>query len=198
MRLIAFTDFHASPIALKRVYLAARKFKPDYLVCTGDITIFEHNLGWVLKKLNEMPKKVILIPGNHEEGPNFSKICKRYTNIMCIDRSYCRIGKYLFLGYGGGGFSFTDPEFREWGEKMKKIMRKEDTVILMTHQPPYGTKVDKIINYSCGSKDIRKFIEKNPIKLALCGHLHENFNVKDKLGKTVLLNPGPYGMLIEI
>src|SRR3989344_3648181 len=198
MKLLAFTDFHASPLELKRVYLAAKKHKPDYLVCTGDITIFEHNLEWVLKKLNEMPQKVILIPGNHEEGPHFTKFCKRFKNLTCIDRTYYREGRYLFLGYGGGGFSFTDPEFRAWGEKARKIMKKEDIIILLTHQPPYDTKVDKIVNHSCGSKDIRKFIEKNPIKLALCGHLHENFGVKDRLGKTTLLNPGPYGMLVEL
>lgn len=198
MKLLCFTDFHASPIALKRVHLAAKKFKPDVLVCTGDITIFEHNLEWVLKKLNEMPKRVILIPGNHEEGPHFRELCKRYKNIICIDRGSCRAGKYLFLGYGGGGFSFTDPEFRAWGAKAAKRIKQEDTVILLTHQPPYDTKLDKIINHSCGSKDIRKFIEKYPVKLALCGHLHENFGVKDKLGKTVLLNPGPYGTLVEI
>ncbi len=198
MKLLAFTDFHGSPLALKRVELAAKKHKPDYLACMGDITIFEHHLDWVLKKLNEMPKPVLLIPGNHEEGPQFGKTCKHYKNLICLDRSSFRAGKYLFLGYGGGGFSFTDPEFRAWGEKARKLITAGDSVILMTHQPPYGTKVDKIINHSCGNKDIRKFIEKTPIKLALCGHLHENFNVKDRLGKAVLLNPGPYGTLVEL
>ncbi len=199
MKLLAFTDFHASPIALKRVLLAAKKFKPDFLVCTGDITIFEHNLDWVLKQLDSMPKKVILIPGNHEEGPQFREICKRYKNLLCIDRASCRVGgKYLFLGYGGGGFSFTDPQFRTWSAKAAKRIKDGDIVILLTHQPPYGTKLDKIISHSCGNKDIRKFIEKYPIKLAISGHLHENFNARDKLGKTVLLNPGPYGTIVEL
>jgi len=128
MKLLAFTDFHASPMALKKVYMIAKRMKPDYLVCTGDITIFEHNLEWVLRQLDRMPKKVILIPGNHEEGPNFSKSCKKYKNILCIDRAAFREGKYLFLGYGGGGFSFTDPEFRTWANHARKLIKKDDFV----------------------------------------------------------------------
>jgi len=38
----------------------------------------------------------------------------------------------------------------------------------------------------------------NPIRLALSGHLHENFGAKGRLGKTILLNPGPYGTMIEV
>ena len=34
--------------------------------------------------------------------------------------------------------------------------------------------------------------------MLLCGHLHENFNKKDKLNKTILINPGPNGEMITI
>ena len=34
--------------------------------------------------------------------------------------------------------------------------------------------------------------------LTICGHLHETFNKQDKLGKSIIINPGPEGQLIEI
>ena len=34
--------------------------------------------------------------------------------------------------------------------------------------------------------------------LALSGHFHETFGVDDKIGKSLLLNPGDEGIIIEV
>ena len=50
-----------------------------------------------------------------------------------------------------------------------------------------------------GNKSIKKFIMSERPNLVICGHLHENFGVIDKIGKnSMLVNPGAKGKIIEI
>ncbi len=65
-----------------------------------------------------------------------------------------------------------------------------NNLILITHQPPFDTGMDRITaGLSTGSKTIRAFIEKHQPLLALSGHIHESY-ATGTLGKTVLMNPG--------
>ena len=105
---------------------------------------------------------------------------------------------HLFMGYGGGGFGFTDKNFEKIAERFKRLIREDDKVILVTHAPPYGTKTDKIGKEHCGNKSIRKFIEKEKPDLAICGHIHECAGKEDKIGKTKIVNPGWKGKILEI
>ena len=79
-----------------------------------------------------------------------------------------------------------------------KSKNKGKKIIFITHAPPYKTKVDLIVGSHCGNKTFRNFILKNKIDLYICGHLHETFNKKDKIKKTEVINPGPYGKIIKI
>ncbi|MBL7055824.1 metallophosphoesterase [Candidatus Woesearchaeota archaeon] len=200
MKLLAFTDLHLSSIAFSKLRSKIKKHNPDLLVCAGDISIFEEGLDQMLDKLNKLKKKVILINGNHEEDNVMKKLCKKHKNLFFIHKKSHIEENILFLGYGGGGFSMIDKEFYNTGEKFSKIIKKnkDKKTILITHAPPYGTKLDLIIGEHCGNKTFLKFIKKNKINLHLCGHLHENFGKKDKIGKTKTINPGPYGEIIII
>ncbi|WP_252901414.1 metallophosphoesterase family protein [Vulcanisaeta sp. JCM 14467] len=63
--------------------------------------------------------------------------------------------------------------------------------MLVSHYPPYGTNVDKAWNGEhIGSKSVRKLIEDIKPLVVLCGHVHESRGI-DKLGSTVIVNPGP-------
>ena len=78
---------------------------------------------------------------------------------------------------------------------MKNIDKK---IILLIHGPPYGTKLDKLAGQYSGNKDITDFVKKNKVDYVICGHLHENFGKKDKIGQAIVLNPGPYGKIIKL
>jgi len=49
-----------------------------------------------------------------------------------------------------------------------------------------------------GCKSIREFIEENNILLSVCGHIHETFGGANHIGRTLVVNPGPLGRIIEI
>ena len=75
---------------------------------------------------------------------------------------------------------------------------KDKKIILLTHAPPYRTKLDKLGRNYAGNKSFRNFIEKYKIDLHICGHLHENFGKEDKIKNTKIINPGPFGKIVEI
>jgi Icc-related predicted phosphoesterase len=62
--------------------------------------------------------------------------------------------------------------------------------ILISHAPPYGSKVDIIhAGYHVGSTAVRDFIEERKPDAVACGHIHEGRGT-DKMGTTVIINCG--------
>lgn len=201
MKILAFTDIHGSLIALRRIEQKVKAQKPDIIVCAGDISIFEHGIIGLIKRLNRLNKKTIIIHGNHEDEHTFTKLSNLFKNIIFIHKKHFIEDNALFLGYGGGGFSIIDKGFDKIAKtKFKKMIKgnKGKKIILVTHAPPYRTKLDKLIQGHCGSKSIRNFVEKSNIDLLICGHLHENFGKEDKIGKTKIINPGPFGKIVAV
>src|SRR3989344_847908 len=200
MKLLAFVDTHTSIKALERIGKKARKENPDLILCGGDISIFEHGIGYVLFYLNKLKKPVLIVNGNHERANFMGKACKLFQNIIFIHKKNYKKDNILVLGYGSGGFALRDAEFKKTAKKFKKIINqnKDKKIILLIHGPPYGTKVDKIAGQYSGNKDITDFIKNNKIDYVICGHLHENFGKRDKIKKTIVINPGPYGKIIKL
>lgn len=199
MKLLAFTDFHASIAALKKVHGKAQKYKPDLALCCGDITVFEQNIAAVMARLGALPTKLLLIHGNHEEERVVGLLAKRYENILLLHKKTFLYNGVLFVGYGGQGFVKRDREFERFIQSIDKKLRTARCVVLMTHQPPFGTKLDRRYNSYVGNESFSKCIRKHKnILLALSGHIHETFGRKDKLGNALVLNPGPDGVIIEI
>jgi len=198
MKFLTFTDLHEDKTILKELVKRASKEDIDFVICCGDISSFGRGLRYNLTKLNSIGKKIYLIPGNHEEGRDeLVNVVRDLPNCINFDRKAIKIGDYIFLGYGGDGFSMQDEKFRkisrEWYGKYKDVK-----MILVTHGPPYGTELDKIGERHVGNKDYRKFIERIKPKVAISGHLHETVGKSDKIGETKLINPGWEGMVVEL
>lgn len=191
MKLLAFTDLHLDFDSLREIKKNAKD--ADILVCAGDFTVFGRNTKLILEKINKLGKKVILIPGNHEDEDVVEKECKKLPNILYIHKKAIEINGFLFVGWGGGGFALVDREF----EKFTSKFENKKNIILITHAPPYKTKLDLLWEHR-GCKSITNFIKKAKVLLAISGHFHENFGEIDYVGKSVLVNPGPDGMIIEI
>jgi len=195
MKLLAFTDVHGDLKTVKELVKVAKKENPDFLICAGDLS----NFGTDLKSLLEEFKgfQLIIIPGNHEEGFALKEVCEKlgfiYLNAGCYE-----LNEYKFFGCGGGGFSTVDRDFENLSEKFKNIIGKNDKVILVTHGPPYGNKVDIVNGENRGCKSYTKFIKDVSPSLCICGHFHETGGQYDTIGRTVIINPGKTGKIIEI
>lgn len=198
MNILAFTDIHGKREIVNWIIKRTINEKPDLLVCAGDLSDFGRNIDRIAANLNKLNKTILIIPGNHETDEDILKICKNNKNIIDIHSGFYEKDDYLFFGYGGGGFNKEDPRFERVSIKFKKYIKKGKNVILITHAPPYNTKLDLINNEHVGNKSIRKFVDDVQPELVICGHLHENERIVDYVKKTKIVNPGYEGMIIKI
>ena len=200
MKILAFTDVHrADPRTIKKMlFTLVKKAKhADLMLCCGDLSLFGSGFRQALKILTKAEKPLLIIHGNHEEEHTVESLKMKY--VIPFHRKSYRQGKYLFLGHGGGGFSLTDHKLEKRLSHLKEKIQPGDTVIFVTHGPPYHTELDYLPLYGyVGCRSITKAIRELKPHLYLCGHLHENFNVRQKIGQTLLLNPGPLGTMIEL
>lgn len=201
MKLLAFTDTHSSKKCLLRIKEKAEKYNPDFLICCGDLSMFTKGLDEAASLLNSLKIKTLIIPGNHETPEDIKKICAKYRNLINIHRAEFICNDYSFFGWGAGGFSFIDEEFERLANQFKNSFDKKRKLIFITHAPIYNTKLDDLSANGVGHrgcKSTRKFVDELKPVLVLCGHFHETFRKQDKINKTLLVNPGPDGMLIEL
>ncbi|MBI2107201.1 metallophosphoesterase family protein [Candidatus Woesearchaeota archaeon] len=189
MKILAFSDIHGNKKAITSIISISNKKNPDLLICAGDISSSKMITKEVVKELKKSKKPIFIIHGNHETSQEVESD-KQVTN---LHKKLIQIEDYNFLGFGGGGFSKRDIEF----EKFTKNIKKEN-LILVTHAPPYNTVLDILPMGHVGSISIKNFIKNNKPILAICGHLHENEGKSEKIYKTLIINPGIKGKIIEI
>ena len=140
-----------------------------------------------------------------ERIKRFFKLIKSYKNIHRVDYSYWKFGDYIFIGARGHSNRgrVKSKAYRKHKKILEKLFRKfnkenkEGKVIFLTHNVIYKTKLDKVSKKAhklvrgkhLGSKMFRRIIKKFQPVLHIGGHIHESRG-KDKLGKTILINPG--------
>jgi len=197
MKILAFADTHGNKAALGRVIKKAEQ--ADILVCAGDITNWGEKLEELVENIEKTKKPLIIIPGNHETAEQIQSISKKFKFVIPLHKGSYELNKYLFFGYGGGGFSKEEPELARIIHKFKETIKKDSKIILITHAPPQNTKLDFLIYTGhVGCKTVTDFIKEIKPILAISGHLHENFKKIDTINGTKLINPGPDGKIIEI
>jgi len=200
MKIMFFTDTHGDEDALNHVKERIEEEDVELAVCAGDISVFEENIHPLLRKVNRFGVPVLMMPGNHESEEFLSKACNRYKHIEYINNGCFEMDDVFLICIEGNGFARKDSEFERVAKKILPILHKKKKLsyVLVTHAVPYNTKLDKLGDSHVGNKSIRAFIRKTKPIYAICGHLHENERKKDKIGKTILVNPGMYGMIFDI
>lgn len=197
MKFLTFVDIHEDAPVLKELVKRAAKDDIDFVLCAGDFTTWGRGLKNFLKTFEKLGKKLYLIPGNHEEREGLLDLVAEFPSAVNLHKNAVKIGGYMFLGYGGGGFAPEDAGFRklarEWYGKYKG-----QKIVLVTHMPPFGTTLDLLGNQHVGNIDYRHWIERLQPKLVIAGHLHETAGATDMIGKTRVVNPGWEGMVIEL
>ncbi|MFH0752898.1 MAG: metallophosphoesterase [archaeon] len=194
MKVLAFTDLHGSKKAVKQILKKAEK--ADLLVCAGDISDWGKHDKEILKELEKANKPMLLIPGNHELIEELAITAQQFNYVIYLHKGSYQFGEYIFFGYGNQGFSAEEKEFERIANQFKKTLKKNDKVILVTHGPPHGTQLDYIHGRHAGCKTITRFIKEINPAVSISGHLHETFGVKQVLGRTLLINPGPEGKIL--
>jgi len=153
---------------------------------------------------------------NWDEKEMLSKRIKKYKNIRRFDYKALKFGEYVFIGMRGHSVpgKVKSKAFRKHKKILdrlfKKFRKENKRIIFVSHNIAYNTKLDIISQKArknaskgfhgklakrikkfkhYGSKMARKMINKYHPLLHIGGHIHESAG-EDKLGKTILVNPG--------
>ncbi len=201
MNICVITDIHGKKSSLKKLFdsVAIKEF--DLLLCCGDITSFggKNEAKELLEIIPKIPFYTVFGNCDKDEVKDYIS-----SEGISLHENEFKIGEYSIGGFGGSNKSpFDTPSEYEESEIMAGLSKLSYlNMILVTHVPPYGTKLDKIgDNKFIGSTSVRAIIEKMQPLVAISGHVHESRAI-DMIGKTSLLNPGPlkdgYYGVIEI
>jgi hypothetical protein len=201
MRLLVISDIHARMEMIGRL-MAVDMTAVDCIVIAGDITHFGGYVeaAAVLEPIIETKIPIVAVAGNCDTDGVEECLSDRKISLQ---GRYLRRGGMVFVGVGG---SLPCPKTTpgEYGDNVLETAlsravrqagkssggREEDSLIVVTHQPAFGTKVDSVGERYTGSAAIRRFIEIYQPVLAVSGHIHEAPGM-DRIGKTMLVNPGP-------
>lgn len=193
MRILAFTDIHST---YKRVFEIINSEKSDLVIIGGDLT----NVGTVqevesvIRQLKTLTPNLLCIAGNMDLPHHDDILCK--MNVSMHGKGLI-INELGIFGVSGAPVSplRTPYEIEEVviAEKLAegyKDVHKAKIKILVSHAPPYGTKVDIVHSgFHVGSSAVRDFIENENVDVVICGHIHEARG-QDVLGKTKIINCG--------
>ncbi len=191
MRAIAFTDIHNDWHALRSLVNEGA----DLYICAGDLTFSERGLATAAEILLPVREFLFIVPGNNEWPEHLREFFPHVVHGRVEEYNGIRIG-----GIGGAPRTPWNTLF-EWDEEYAfKILEKlGETDVFIAHAPPKETKLARTINGDdVGSEAVRWYIEEHQPRYAVVGHIHERAGVVERIGETVVFNPGVRGKLFEI
>lgn len=193
MKILAFVDVHANELVLRELGRKARE--ADLLICAGDISVFGRGLEETLRTMDSWGKPILAIHGNHEDEDEMRELVEATKNIKWAHAKEHLVAGLSIIGWGGGGFAHTDAKLEAFAKNFEPRAGR----ILFFHGPPYETAIDVAwAGEHVGCATRRAVIEKLQPMVALAGHIHECFGEHSNLGNSLVLNPGPLGVLLEL
>lgn len=194
MKIIALADIHGSlgflPVICDEVSRA------DLVVLAGDITNFGEyeEASRIVSAIRKCNQRILAVPGNCDKAGVSEYLADEGINLDC---RAVKVEGVTFLGLGGSlpcpGHTPNEAPDEQFGICLTELGHEvfpDGPFVLVTHQPAFGTVVDKAGGHHTGSRSVRSFIERCQPFLAVSGHIHEAVGV-DHIGGTTLINPGP-------
>ena len=200
MKFLVLSDLHANNSILDK--MDELFSKADGVIFAGDFAeCFKPETGkGALEALCTKHDSIFAVLGNCDE-PEFIEELEEQD--ICIERSLVFHEGLAFAGSGGGTyFTGKTANEREENDILSDFNIVENSVkdtgdaslwkslILVSHNPPKDTKCDAVnAELHAGSQLFTDFIKQNQPLAVICGHIHEGRAI-DKIGETVVINPG--------
>lgn len=201
MKILVLSDLHANNENVGK--LDEQFAKADAVIFAGDFAeCFKPETG--KEALNTLCTKhdtIFAVLGNCDE-PEFIEELEEQD--ICVEKTLV-FHEGLAIAGSGGGTYFTGKTANEREEEeilsdfnivKTSVEQTGDNslwknLILISHNPPKDTKCDAVnVELHAGSQLFADFIKENQPLAVVCGHIHEGKAV-DKIGDTVVINPGP-------
>ena len=202
MKIFAAGDIHGDTGLARKLAQKAKKKHADLVILCGDLTYFEKSADNIVGPFKKEGLKVLLIPGNHEGVATTDFLAELYgvKNIHGYSVKYKDVGIF-----GAGGSTVVGPSPVIDKEEMFDLLKKGfegirylQKKIMVTHEHPTESKMEKFTKFFPGSKAIKKALDEFKPDILLCSHVHEAEGIEEKIGKTRIINVGKKGKFIDI
>lgn len=191
---IAFGDIHGHTANLARI---PDLEKARAVILTGDLTVKGgvREAGAVVEAVARRNPRVLAQIGNMDFLPVQAWLDEKGYGIHARAVELAPGLGLVAAGWStptpfGTPSEAADEQIGQWLEAAYAQASGFDTLVLVSHTPPQGTRADMLGSGAhVGSRAVREFIEKAKPALCITGHIHEARSV-DRIGPTVVINPG--------
>lgn len=190
---IAFGDVHEKTANAAKIPGVEQA---ESLIVTGDLT----NRGTrataekVYSELAASNPKIMAQMGNMDSQGVCDFLEEKNANIHLKTLELAPGIKMMGVGQStptpfGTPSEVDDATLKDWLYSTYEKLGQYDQMVLVVHDPPFGTKADDLGSAHVGSKSVRGFIEDKKPDICLTGHIHEAMAM-DHIGPTLIINPG--------
>jgi Icc-related predicted phosphoesterase len=198
MRLLAFSDLHVDLDQAER--LAAASADADVVLGVGDFASVHSGLAETIAALRPIARPTVLVPGNNETEDALREACAGWDGATVLHGQGAEIGGVPFFGLGAGvpvtpwdwSFDLTEEEAAE------KLAGCPEECVLAVHSPPRGHVDVSSSGEHLGSVAVLEAIESKRPRLVVCGHIHEAWGTRSRVGATEVINLGPAGTMLDV
>lgn len=195
VRALALSDIHGNWRGLREV-LTTEDYDVAFVV--GDLSDYSGSADRVVDTLAKHLKSVAFVVIGNMDSPRLIEDLRGHEVLRVLHGEVARYLAYSVVGFSGGltspfntAFEMSEEGFAELVGRVSTPLAGQGNLIVITHTPPYGTRVD--LTHSglhVGSKVLRDFIASRRPVVTICGHIHEGRGY-DYVGATPVINPGP-------
>ena len=197
MKLLAFSDLHATPRRAEALVAAAAE--ADLVIGAGDFCNMRHGLAEALALLDGITAPLVLVPGNAESFDELRDAAPSDAHVLHGSAVTLQGVEMFGLGYGVPRTPFGDWSCDLSEPQAQDLLdRCTSADILIVHSPPKGIADRTSTGLSVGSTAIHAAIERVQPKLALCGHIHDSWGETGQIGATRVVNLGPVPNWFEL
>ncbi len=195
MKILAFSDVHCDLTVCAALVQAGAQ--ADLVIGAGDFAQRHMGLEETLEALEPLAAKAIYVPGNNETADAL-RAC---TGAVVLHGERASVSGLEIVGIGGavpplpplpwGSFDLEEDD----AAAMLAPFSRAD--ILISHSPPRDT-VDMLapegllgMHGAIGSRAVRAAALRMRPALVLCGHVHDSWGKRARLGDCQVANLGP-------
>ena len=200
LRILASGDIHGDSLLVQKLAKRAVDEDVDLVVLCGDLSGFGQNTDNLIGPFVKQHKKVLLIPGNHDNFATADFLAEVYgvKNIHGYSVRYKDIGLFGCGGANIGPERLNEKEIYDLLKKGFDNIKYLKKKIMVTHMHPTNTKMEKLSQFVPGSPGVMRAIEKFKPDILLCSHVHEAAGIEEKIGSSKVVNVAKNGKVIEI
>ncbi len=198
MKLLAFSDLHRD--LGQAAELCSLATEADVVIGAGDFANQHAGLEETIAALAAIETPTVLVPGNNETEDALRAAAATWKSATVLHGESAEIDGIAFFGLGAGipitpwDWSFDLDE----AQAAERLAPCPPGAVLVVHSPPKGHCDRSSAGDHLGSEAIAAAIERTQPPLAVCGHIHESWGERSRIGATEIANLGPAGALFEV